>query len=729
MKKKRRTRLLSLSAALCLLAASGEAQAPLLWPIQGHRSGENILFRPQEYINEELNSSNLFIGAPEGTAVVAPADGTVDFFSVGYASSLTRSTSMRPETDPPTFDAMLADARHSKEMLSVPARYVTGSLTLRLADGRKLSISGLEGDVPYKTGMKISRGDVLGSVGYAYKAIKEPHIRLSFSKASSIIDPMTPFGLKTSFIPPQEFKLPEKLSRTEAEEDYTLLIDALKEAYPSLYDIVTPEELAATDSAARARIAETQDIGYADFYDVVKATLARIPDSHLNLLTRNPRSGSDVHVPHLLIAAFGDSIRVVHAQPGYEQHLGKRVVAIDGIGDTAYLARTDRLVTGYDGSGNRSYINYIRAVSWNIMYEMRIFGPRTTRLTFADGTEVTDEWIPASKAGKVTPSMNKKGVDYFERLVDSGKRPYRFGVLNDSTGFFGLTTFDLNEIQLEQLADSLRPLFKKPHLIIDVRDNLGGDVQVMHKLLTWFLNAPSRKTASYNQVTRPGPFRSFVHSINYDSSMVLFPDARPMDTGTGYLTDETALDPLLFPDTTLNYTGRLYILTDEHSVSAATLCPATLVRNHRAVTVGRETRSGYHFMTAMKFAQLRLPRSGIMVRIPLTKTVFDTLVTARTPRGRGLLPDYEVPLTYEEIFTSAKDLVLDHALQLIADGRYLGPDPFPEAETGKKGNWPLCAFLGIPAVLLAVFALRKRLPGRRKSQARSGDNRFHKPEP
>ena len=79
MKKKRQTRLLSLSAALCLLAASGEAQAPLLWPIQGHRSGENILFRPQEYINEELNSSNLFIGAPEGTAVVAPADGTVYF--------------------------------------------------------------------------------------------------------------------------------------------------------------------------------------------------------------------------------------------------------------------------------------------------------------------------------------------------------------------------------------------------------------------------------------------------------------------------------------------------------------------------------------------------------------------------------------------------------------------------------------------------------------------------
>ena len=73
-------------------------------------------------------------------------------------------------------------------------------------------------------------------------------------------------------------------------------------------------------------------------------------------------------------------------------------------------------------------------------------------------------------------------------------------------------------------------------------------------------------------------------------------------------------------------------------------------------------------MTALKFADIRLPNSGIVVRIPLVKEVFDETVTERTPAGRGLLPDYPVPMSYEEMFTAENDIVLEHALELIAEG-------------------------------------------------------------
>ena len=105
---------------------------------------------------------------------------------------------------------------------------------------------------------------------------------------------------------------------------------------------------------------------------------------------------------------------------------------------------------------------------------------------------------------------------------------------------------------------------------------------------------------------------------------------------------------VLYPDSTLNYRGRLYILTDETSCSAASLFPSVLVRNRRAVTVGRETMTGYHYMTAMKYNEVRLPNSMIVLHIPLVLEVFDTAVTPRTPKGRGLMPDYPVPATYEE---------------------------------------------------------------------------------
>lgn len=109
----------------------------------------------------------------------------------------------------------------------------------------------------------------------------------------------------------------------------------------------------------------------------------------------------------------------------------------------------------------------------------------------------------------------------------------------------------------------------------------------------------------------------------------------------------------------------LFILTNENSASAATDFPAHLVRAGRAKTIGRETATAYHYMTALKFARLFLPHSHIEYQLPLVKAVTATNVSARFPYGRGLLPDYEVPLTREELFSSTEDIILQRALEII----------------------------------------------------------------
>ena len=109
----------------------------------------------------------------------------------------------------------------------------------------------------------------------------------------------------------------------------------------------------------------------------------------------------------------------------------------------------------------------------------------------------------------------------------------------------------------------------------------------------------------------------------------------------------------------------IYILTNENSASAATDFPEHLVRAGRARTVGRETATAYHYMTALKFARFFLPNSHIEYQLPLVKAVTATNISGRFPYGRGLLPDYEVPLTREEIFSSTEDIILNHALEII----------------------------------------------------------------
>ena len=175
------------------------------------------------------------------------------------------------------------------------------------------------------------------------------------------------------------------------------------------------------------------------------------------------------------------------------------------------------------------------------------------------------------------------------------------------------------------------------------------------------------------------------------------------------------------PDPGIRYGGKIYVLTNGQSYSAATLFPAVLVRNRRGVSVGRETGTGYHYMTALKFADIRLPNTFQTIRIPMVQLVFDNTVCERTPAGRGLLPDYELPLTFNEVTDGPDgqtDVMLEYALSLIGEGRYLSPeDPFAEADRPSQGGLSASHWYIIGAALLLMvlagtwILLRRRHKG------------------
>ena len=694
-----------LLAALSFVSYSVYGQDEnLLWPLKGKDAGENILYRPQEYVGSELNFGNLFIGGAFGDTVVAPADGIITDYCILFQTLINTMNTVGSRAESPTLDAFLADARKPEYSYPVPKRYVTGSISLKLDDGRKIYISGLEGDKEYKTGMKVKRGEYLGTTGYAYKKIDEPHIRLSIGTPKGTSDdPMAPFGLKSTYIAPGELVIPDTLTREMALEDFDVLLGAIEEIFPSLYDVATPQELSDFDSTMKAHIASSETISYRDFYDIASRTTAFIHDSHLRMLTDNPAFQTDTfYAPNIMFGKFGDSLIVTYVQEGYEDFLGKRIVSIDGEPAAQYIERIGKTIRNYD-TRNESIKDVVMAMSWNYMYENKITEPRTTVLELADGSKITDKWVLNREVRKITPPMTKQGVAYYERYKKYENSPYVFKSLNDSIAYFGLSTFVLDETQMDILADSLRKYFSYPYMIIDVRDNSGGHIEVERKMLAWFLNEPSRKTESYSYANKTTGFKYLKYSMNYDTAAIFQKNIK----------EENGLNDRIMPDSLLNYKGKLYVLTDETSVSAASAFPASLVRNHRAVTVGRETASGYHFMTAVKFAQIRLPNSYIMVRIPMIKEVFDTTVTPRTPEGRGLMPDYPVPLTYEELYTAENDMVLDEALRLISEGKYLGEDYFAFLDKDKKdcsSAWPYAA-AGIALIVIiasGAAALRKK---------------------
>ena len=690
---------------LAVLFLSLPTYAQLLWPVKGADAGSNIISRPQHYVDGELNFDELFIAVDEGTEVLSPSDGTVVSFWICYFNSLNTSTSYSVER---TFDEAILEVTAEADLSKINPKYLSGQVGIRLSDGRKIYIGGLRGNIRFRTGMKIKKGDLLGTAHYAYKAFEEPHIGLSISTAKGTPDdPMTPFGLETTFVAPGEIVIPDVLTPEQAQEDFNILMDAYVELYPSFDDIVTPEQFEGFKKASLAKL--QSDISYKDFWNVIWSSTSTelAHDSHLSLLTPNPWEpvDGDEYKGNLLLGAIGDSLFVTQALEGAEHLLGKKVDSLDNESASDVIRRIKGMTTGYD-AGVRSKIDRLNLVAWNRIYHNRLTEPRTTGVRFSDGTEYVDIWQKSGRGDKYIPALSYE-VDYYKRMLQSYSRNWDFKELNDSTVLLTVNTFTLNDVEVDDIVSMIGENVQKENMIIDLRLNPGGHVSAMNRLLSVFIDTTSVALNQYAMVNSNASYESFKYSLNYDQSIAPFEEFKQIEGKKGFYADSEYPVNDIIPDSLVHYPGKVYILTSDQSCSAATVFASVLVRNHRAVTVGRETGTAYHYVTAMKFADIQLPNSKIQVHIPLVKEVFDDIVNERVPYGRGLLPDYEVPVTYEEFFTAKNDIILEKALSLIAEGKYLGEDPFEvkEIENVTSSTADKEIYLWICAILFAIAAI------------------------
>lgn len=635
-----------------------------LWPIQGEKAGTGIIYPPQSYIDKELNFGGLIITAPEGTNVVSPVDGVIDFFSVIYLDNLETSTVYRITSS--TFDGGISEITKSFDN---DPKYLNGYITIKCDNGIKVYLSGLRGNIPFKTGQKIKKGDVIGTVGYFYHKIKEPSIKISFSSG----DPMTPFGIKSTYIPYDEVKPVTSLTKEQAKEDFLISINALKEAFPGFYDVLSEEEINKYVSETLDKInAFEGDLQFRQFLYIMRSVIARIHDSHVGLIYPSWfKMPPQEYLPKVWIGWINDTLICLNSVEKYKHLIGKEILSVNGIkADDAKKIISDN-VDSYDAKVE-DYVKFrlayfgfadlFRKESGDYNYDMV--------LELADGQKVNIEsGITGKDAPKFVNSFNKFML-VNRRLKDN----YALKTLNDSTAYIGLSSFAFNQVQIEKIGAFIDSISDMKHLIIDIRNNGGGRGDVVDKLFSFIAEKPS-VSKGYQMVNKKGGFDCFEYSTNYRGIKEdIFPEYTRRADGKYYAEPEFGKE--IKPDSLINYKGKVYVLTNEYSVSAATLFPALVIRNGRGVVVGRETSTAYHFMNAVKFVKVRLPNSTIVVNIPMVKVVFDDVVNERVPYGRGVVPDYHVPVSLDELTFMNGDAILNYTLKLIESGQYLPNSPF-----------------------------------------------------
>ncbi len=676
-----------------------------LWPVAGAKPGANILYAPQSYIESEHNLAALFVAVPEGTPILCPTDATITHYGALYNQSLNYHYSFGGEPNQ-TLNEIVNHAREHFGKEYDP-KFISGDISISVGNGIKIHITGLLSDRVFKSGQKLKRGDTLGVSGYCYIKINEPSIEIAMSKYGKVSDPMTPFGIKSTFIAPAAIVKIDSLTKEQAISDIDTLFAAVEELVPSLHKIVSAEEYKDLhqEIVKYIREKESTQISTESFRHVVRDRFNPVVhDSHIYLYPyawQKETYNNPSTQPRAFIGWQRDTLRLYLTEEKYKEHIGKEIVEVNGISADSALTQALTFPTDYDADVESMIECDLAFTAFSRLFTTKSGWDMT--LKFADGTEV---FLPEVK-GRI-----KEAENFFNfRLVNKHEGMFDTKMLNDSVAYLGISTFALSEIAVEDIGRFVDSIEKQKikNIIVDVRGNPGGWIEPLDRIFSFFAT-DTIEVESFSRVNKVAGFKYLDLTTNYIGTDTLFDGFEPHETIEGFVSKNYTAN-VLRPDSVINYTGRLYILTDQSSCSAATLFPAMAIRSHRGVTVGRETNSAYHYITALKFGELRLPNSTLTLRLPLVEEWFDTVVNKRVPFGRGVIPDYEIPITHSEMLWENGDTILNYALRLIAEGKYLkGENPFyKEPKTQDHNDWMVWgSIIGIGAVVVGVLVGRKK---------------------
>ena len=696
----------TITAALIMLSWVSFAQtSDFIWPVKGKKAGENILYAPQSYIDKELNFSDLYIGGNIGDTIISPVDGVTTICGYCYRQDLVYMNSFRaPVTNFEDDITNIAKESNGK----YKRKYINYCIGIKLPGGVKVYVSGLNPIRNFKTGEKIKAGDVLGSMWHSLPQITEPSINFSISKKSKPADPMTPFGIKTTFKKPTKLVKKTILSPNEMTTDLNIFTEALVEGFPGLYDYITKQEFDSIIDKTRKAI--EKPLKSLDFERLIQNIISSIHDFHLCLLSppldkiKIPTYTTDIR-----FGWFNDTLIVRNTLPKDSLLINKQIVEIDGISaDSLRLLINKYIPSSYKNTDGfvKSYSDYLGIVyfDWFYFYKKKLANKNyKLSIKLADGSTHKFGGFLYKDRDKTKMYYNKSNFFY---INDTDSTNFTTKLLPNKTAFIGIGTFQLNEVELDSITNFVQFAIDSSYqnLIIDVRNNYGGEIEAINRLYGLIAQEPFSQT-TYNRVNKKGDFEFFKHCENYGpESGILFQEYNKQTDKEGYYLYS---DSLLKPNVNTNFKGKVYVLTNEISFSAATVFPAMVHKYKRGAIVGRETRGAYHQLKAEKFANIRLTNSRIMVRIPLIQIVFDTTKTSNIPLGRGVLPDFPVEFSIREIASVNGDSILNYAQHLIATNQYIKANIVPTEI--KSNNYYVYVLALIAAVLMTIFAIYKRI--------------------
>lgn len=460
------------------------------------------------------------------------------------------------------------------------------------------------------------------------------------------------------------------LTAAEATRDVALLRRALETVHPGLYRYSAKADIdAAFAQLEAAAIAPITELA---LHGAIARLLAAIHCDHTKAEMSDEltafRNANPTHLPLRFQLIEGRMIVVANdGQPGAPP-LGSEILVINGMAVPSLLLKLASLVS-YDGTTDQAIAAKLADDSdlmgddFNENYPV-LFG-------FPDAWQI--KWKPVGGAVSTTATLRPIKFAQWITLAGPGAK-YRSEFYNSITwrvngkvARLGIDTFVnyRNPIQATAFLSGFFAAMEEAgteHLIIDLRKNGGGSDDVPVALGRYLIGRPFTWAKPLRLKTvRYGELPQFISAWGDRDALFNPPldsftqtedgwyDRKPAKQGAVVTDKDTQFEQQ--PIVNGHFAGRVTILSGPRAGSATTMAIAQLKEKAGATVIGEDSGGSAEGPTAGRIFLLKLPASGIKVRVP---EAWNRNAIASFVPGKGVAVDQLVVPTLAD-FEAGRD--------------------------------------------------------------------------
>lgn len=459
---------------------------------------------------------------------------------------------------------------------------------------------------------------------------------------------------------------PEKrYSPQELRSDYLLLRKILEEKHPSLYWYTSKDSMDRVFDRSFDHIRDSMT-EFAFGWRILAPVLAQIRCGHTSFLMSKGESkyfrGKRIPSFPLFVKVWNDSMMVVgNLNKDTVIKRGDFITSINGLPNRVII---DTLFKYMVKDGYNENLNYIRlSISFPyILGDVMGIAPNY-RVDFTDSTGSGK--VAVEKLYSFAPDSTAKTQKKPERkkhVTAQQKRNWIRSVSVDST----VAIMDLNAFSKGNLTHFFKRTFKtirKNHtqnLIIDLRVNGGGDINKAINLMK-YLRKDSFRIAdtAFSIAKNFNPYARFISKSLWNNIALIFATREHKDGNYHFGYWERHV---FRPKKRNHFDGRVYILTNGLTFSAASMLCALVKGRENITLVGEETGGGWYGNSGIMIPNITLPHTKIRVRLPFFRLVQSEFNPSQ--KGSGVVPDWYIGTNWRDIL-SGRDTKLEAVLQKI----------------------------------------------------------------